>query len=243
MEKQLAFFKETKTYSPDRLPMHMWAQEDIPGNKFMTKGKQSMSSLELLSIIINSGCKGENAIDIARALLHKFDNSFDNIATASIKQLCQVKGIGPKKALQIQSALEIGNRRRQDGSLQREKVVCSKDIYDLYRHLFVDAVYETFWTVIVNRANKIIKTVQVSDGGISGTTCDPKRIFKMALDCNGSSVFLMHNHPSQSIVPSDADIQLTKKMVNAGKLLDLPITDHLIFGGNSYYSFADENRI
>jgi DNA repair protein RadC len=244
MEKQLTFFKEAKVYSPDKIPMHLWAEEDMPGNKFMTKGKQSMSSLELLSIIINSGCRGESAVDIARALLYKFDNSFDNIATASIRNLCQVKGIGPKKALQIQSALEIGNRRRQDGSLQREKLASSGDIYNLYRHLFIDMVYETFWVVIVNRANKVIKTIQVSDGGISSTVCDPKRIFKMALDNNGSSIFLMHNHPSHSIIPSNADIQLTKKMVECGKFLDLPVIDHVIFGGgDSYYSFADEGKI
>jgi DNA repair protein RadC len=106
-----------------------------------------------------------------------------------------------------------------------------------------EANYETFWILLLNRANRVIRKMSISEGGISGTVADPKKIFKMALEFNASSIILCHNHPSGNIQPSEADIKLTNKMKDAGILLDLPVLDHIIVGGNDYFSFADEGMM
>lgn len=244
MEKQFDLFKNdvTREYKVN-IPIRMWAEEDVPGKKFLLKGKAAMTNVELLSMIIGSGCSGESSIDIARALLYRYDNNFDNIAMASVKHLMKIKGIGPAKAVAILSAFELGNRRKKDGSLVREKITQSRDIFEAYRHLFSDSVYEMFWIILLNRANRIIKALQVSEGGVSGTVADPKRIFKMALDLNSSGIICMHNHPSGNIQPSEADIRLTKKLKEGALLLDIDMTDHLIFGNDEYLSFKDEGLL
>ncbi|PKP03020.1 MAG: hypothetical protein CVU14_02435, partial [Bacteroidetes bacterium HGW-Bacteroidetes-9] len=104
----------------------------------------------------------------------------------------------------------------------------------------VDSHYEGFWVLCLNRANRRISLQNVSEGGQAGTVADPKKIFKMALDQNAASIILCHNHPSGNLKPSDADIRLTKKLKDAGLMLDMPVIDHLIIGDEKYYSFADE---
>src|SRR5690606_18498764 len=152
----------------------------------------------------------------------------------------RIKGIGQAKALTIVAALELGRRRKDLDVREREKVTGSRDAYNLLKSDLMDISHEEFWILLLNRANRVIKKLQVSQGGVSGTVADPKIIFKHALDELASAIILAHNHPSGNLTASQADLDLTKKLREAGKLLDIQVLDHLIVAGQKYFSFADE---
>ena len=158
-----------------------------------------------------------------------------------IEDFLKFNGVGEAKALSIIAALELGRRRRGAEVIQKEKISSSKDVFELFQSIMEDYKYESFWVLLLNRANKIIKKIQISDGGVSGTVADPKRIFKISLENDASGIILCHNHPSGNIKPSEADIKLTKKIKNGGEILDINVLDHIIIGDENYFSFADQN--
>jgi DNA repair protein RadC len=207
------------------------------------KGKVALSNAELLAVLINSGNRKDSALDIAKQILDNVNQNLTELSRLSVNELTRISGIGTAKAVTITAALELGNRKRTQDAMIREKISSSRDVFELFHPELSEANYEAFWIVLLNRANRIIRKLSISEGGISGTVADPKKIFKMGLEFNASSVILCHNHPSGNIQPSEADIRLTKKMKEAGILLDLPVLDHLIIGGNAYYSFADEGMM
>jgi DNA repair protein RadC len=182
-------------------------------------------------------------VDLAKRILDQSGHNLAELSRYQLNDLQKFKGIGLAKGVTIIAALELGNRKRSQDALAREKVAGSRDVFELFHGELADAQYEAFWVLLLNRANRVIRKVNISEGGISGTVADPKKIFKMALDQNASSIILCHNHPSGNIQPSEADIRLTRKLKDAGLLLDLPVLDHLILGGDAYFSFADEGMI
>jgi len=227
----------------DRLKILSWAEEDRPREKLLLKGKSALSDAELIAILIGSGTKSLSAVDVGKMILTKADNNLNELARFSVKELQKIKGIGEAKAIAIVSALELGRRRKETEFINKIKISCSNDIYELMKAELMDLPKEEFWVILLNRANRVIKKEQVSSGGISGTVADPKIIFKAALDQYASSIILVHNHPSGNLKPSQADINLTNKMKEAGKLLEIPVLDHIIFGDESYLSFADEGLL
>jgi DNA repair protein RadC len=139
--------------------------------------------------------------------------------------------------------LELGKRRKEVQDIKAIQVTGSKDAVDIFQPLLGDLLHEEFWVLFLNRANRIISKQQISTGGMSGTVADPRMIFKAALDQKALSIILCHNHPSGNTQPSTADIQLTKNIVEAGKVLEISVLDHVIITQNGYYSFADEGVI
>lgn len=217
-----------------------WAEEDRPREKLMLKGKASLSEAELIAILINSGTVDLTAVDVAKIILKSVNNNLNELAKLSIKDLSKFRGIGEAKAISIVAALELGRRRKEQDRPQRARVTCSRDAYnEMIPHL-MDKPHEEFWILLMNRANEILRPVQISTGGVSGTVADPKIIFKQAIEHLASSMILFHNHPSGNLTPSQADKDLTRKLKDAGRLLDIPVLDHLIFTDKAYYSFADE---
>jgi DNA repair protein RadC len=217
-----------------------WAEEDRPREKLMLKGKAALSEAELIAILINSGTVDMTAVDVAKIILKSVGNNLNELAKLSIKDLSKFRGIGEAKAISIVAALELGRRRKEQDRPQRAKVTCSRDAYnEMIPHL-IDKPHEEFWILLMNRANEILRPVQISTGGVSGTVADPKLIFKQAIEHLSSSMILFHNHPSGNLMPSQADKDLTRKLKDAGRLLDIPVLDHLIFTDKAYYSFADE---
>ncbi|MFD2933093.1 RadC family protein [Spirosoma flavum] len=217
-----------------------WAEEDRPREKLMLKGKAALSEAELIAILINAGTVDLTAVDVARIILKSVDNNLNDLAKLSIKDLSKFRGIGEARAIAIVAALELGRRRKEQDRPQRARVTCSRDAYnEMIPHL-IDKPHEEFWILLMNRANEILRPVQISTGGVSGTVADPKLIFKQAIEHLASSMILFHNHPSGNLTPSQADKDLTKKLKEAGRLLDIPVLDHLIFTDKAYFSFADE---
>ncbi|MGI4871824.1 MAG: RadC family protein [Janthinobacterium lividum] len=228
---------------PASFNIKSWAEEDRPREKLMQKGRAALSDAELIAILLGSGTTKLTAVDVGMLMLQTAGNDLNELARLTLKQLCRHPGIGPAKAIAVIAALELGRRRKENGTGRRVTITCSRDIYNLVRPPLQDLPHEEFWVILLNRANVVMRQEKVSSGGVAGTVADPKMIFKHALDHLASSIILVHNHPSGNRQPSGADIALTKKLKEAGNFLDLPVLDHLIYTDNGYYSFADEGLL
>jgi DNA repair protein RadC len=225
---------------PKRLSIANWSEEDQPREKLMNKGRAALSDAELIAILIGSGTPSESAVEVAKKILHLAKNDLNELAALSLNDLMKIRGIGEAKAISIAAALELGRRRKNTESQKKPIIGSAQHVYDLmYSHL-LDLSVEEFWLILLNRANVVIKTVKISEGGVSGTVADPKVIFKAAVEQLASAIIVVHNHPSGNLQPSKADKDLTQKLKEAGKLLDIPLLDHLIFTNNGFFSFADE---
>lgn len=221
-----------------RLTIKKWAEEDRPREKLLLKGKSVLSDAELIAILIGSGNKTQSAVDLAQYILNQYNNDLDKLAKLSVKELQKFNGIGEAKAISIVSALEIGRRRKEIEPKEANKILSPQESYDFIRENLVDLSHEEFWLIYLKRNHRIIKKERISIGGISSTVVDPKVIFKKVLEEAASSIILAHNHPSGNLKPSEEDIRLTKKMKEAGNILDVKVLDHLIITDHSYYSFA-----
>ena len=229
--------------SPERLPISQWAEDDRPREKLVRKGKNSLSDAELIAILMRSGSRDKSAVELARSMLQHCGNNLILLSKLGIDDLMKFKGVGEAKAMSILAALELGLRRRHAEALARQVVGSSKDAFELFYPFLADSHYEGFWVLFLNRANCKLAVRQISEGGQAGTVADPKKIFKMALEHNAASMILCHNHPSGNLKPSEADVRLTRKLKEAGQVMDLPVLDHLIIGDEKYYSFADEGML
>lgn len=219
------------------------AEEDRPREKMMLKGRNALSNAELIAILIGSGNKNETAVDLAQRILSAYQNDLHKLGKIQIQDFMQFKGIGEAKAISIIAALELG-RRRQITDVEIKKTIRnSVDLFEVFDPNLSDLNHEEFWVIYLNKANKIIHKEKLSSGGITGTVVDIKLLLKNAVQHLASSIALCHNHPSGNLVPSDADIQLTKKIKEAGKLFDIILLDHLIIGDKNYYSFQDEGLL
>lgn len=225
------------------VPIRQWAEDDRPREKLMIHGKNALSDAELIAILLRSGTRENSAVDLAKIILTGASNNLVELSKLTLADLMKIKGIGEAKALSVIAALELGRRRRGAEVLEKIKISTSRDVFEFMQAELAELQHEEFWILMLTRANHIIKKISVSEGGLSGTVADPKRIFKIALENNASSMILCHNHPSGSVKPSEADINLTKKLRDAGAFLDIPVLDHIIIGEEKYFSFADEALI
>jgi DNA repair protein RadC len=229
--------------SQDLFKSKYWAEDDLPSQKLLLKGTVSLSDAELLSIIIGSGVSGENSLDIAMKILSICGNNLCEFWKFGVSDLQKIKGIGEKRAVKICAMFALARRRNESEVILKDKISKSTDAFEIFKSLIGDLPYEEFWILMLSKANKVIKKVRISEGGVSGTVVDPKKIYKIALDHHASSLILGHNHPSGNIQPSEADNKITKKIKDCGILLDVAVLDHIIVGDDRYYSFADEGAL
>jgi len=215
----------------------------MPREKLLLKGTSALSDAELIAILIGSGTAKLSAVDVAKKVLAHVENNLDNLAKLSVKDLMKAKGIGEAKAITIVAAMELGRRRKDQSPEEKPKIESSQSAFNLIKGDLQDLPHEEFWVLVLNRANRLIKKKRISEGGVSGTVADPKIIFKLAVDELASGIIVVHNHPSGNLKPSDSDINLTKKLKEAGKVLEVGVFDHLIVAHNKYFSFADEGLL
>jgi len=220
-----------------------WKEDDRPREKLLFKGKNALSDAELIAILIGSGNKQENAVELAKRILLGTNNNLNELAKLSVNDLIQFKGIGEAKAITIITALELGRRRRLEEALLRPKITSSKKVFDIMQPIIGELNHEEFWILYLNNSNKIIYKNQLSSGGITSTLVDVRVLFKKALELSSVAIILCHNHPSGSLKPSKSDLDLTKKIQEGGKSLDIKILDHLLITEKAYFSFADSNLI
>lgn len=227
----------------ETLNIKNWAVADRPREKLMDKGRQILSEAELIAILIGSGSRTETAVELSKRILSTVENNLNELGKLSVKELTKFKGIGEAKAISIVAALELGRRRKETDVKKRDKITTSKDVFDIMRTGMLDLPHEEFWILLLNRANDVIKKEMISRGGVSGTVVDTKIIFKSAVENYASSLIICHNHPSGNLKPSEADIRITKTIKEAGKIMEVPLVDHLIVTDASYFSFADEGLL
>jgi len=220
-----------------------WALEDRPREKLLSKGITSLSNAELLAILIRSGGPDASAVDLARQVLKQSGNNLQELGRKNVNDLVKHNGMGTVKAITIIAALELGRRRKRSELQEKIRISGSQDVYSLFQPLIADLSHEEFWVLILNRSNRVIDNVRISQGGISGTVIDVRLILKNALDRLASSLVLCHNHPSGNLKPSDADIKITTKISEASRTMDIQLLDHIIIADNSYFSFSDEGMI
>lgn len=220
-----------------------WNEDDRPREKLLHKGKMALSDAELVAILIGSGSRNESAVSLSQRILASADNNLSELGRLSITQLMEFKGIGEAKAICIAAAMELGRRRRTGEALERKKITSSNSVFEYIQPIIGELPHEEFWVLYLNNSNKVIKSSQLSKGGITGTVVDVRLAFKEAIQIGAIGIILAHNHPSGALKPSQADIKLTKKLQIAGDSLDIKVLDHLIITEKAYFSFADENML
>jgi DNA repair protein RadC len=221
-------------------PINQWAEDDRPREKFLLKGKATLSDSELLAILIGSGSRNESAVQLCQRILASSENNLNALGKMSVAQLMQFKGIGEAKAISIAAALELGRRRRAEDAVELKKITSSKAVFDIMQPIIGELPHEEFWVLYLNNSNKVIYKAQLSKGGITGTVVDIRLIFKMAFEQNATGLVLTHNHPSGKLIASEADLKITKRIKEAGQTLEIQVLDHLIITENGYLSFQDE---
>lgn len=212
-----------------------------PREKLLKSGASSLSNEELLAIILGSGNREMNVIELSRYILQSFNNQFSELARASVEDLTKIKGVGPAKAIALQALFEIGRRKKEETSITKQ-IVSSEGAFEQVAFLS-DLVVEEFWVLYLSRSNEVIRKSKISQGGVSGTIVDTKLIAKEAVSNLASSVILAHNHPSGNTQVSHQDKLVTQKLKDGLAILDVKVLDHIVVARNKYTSFADEGLI
>lgn len=223
----------------NKIGIKSWAEEDRPREKLSGQGRRALTDAELIAILIGSGSRNETAVELSKRILHHYENDLNKLGKASISELSKFKGIGEAKAISIIAALEIGRRRNDSETKAVDTIGSSRDAYNIMRRHLVDLNHEEFWIILLGRSQKVLGRELISKGGLAATICDPKIIFHAALQHQASGIILVHNHPSGNLKPSQEDLTLTKKLIAAGRVLDISIFDHLIITDNGFTSLAD----
>jgi len=218
-----------------------WPADERPRERLVMHGPGALSDAQLLAIIIRNGRAGRSAVDLGRELLERF-GSLAGIEQAGIKEMCGVEGIGPAKAAEIKAAIELG-RRYQKPTLAGASFCSSGDVAAYYRPRMKDLKKEMFRCALLDTKNKIIREEVVSVGSLSASIVHPRDTFKAAVRESAAAVIFIHNHPSGDIKPSQEDILLTRRLVQAGEVIGIQVLDHIIIGDGDHFSFRDNGMI
>jgi len=218
--------------------------DDRPREKMLEKGPSSLSNAELLAIMIRTGTGKMNVVDVARTLLHTAEGRLNAIADMPVEKLCSISGIGRSKAVTIAAAFELGRRSAAEKIVQdRVPVTSPKDVFRMMLPFMRGLDHEECWAVFLNRANYVLGKDRMSVGGLDSTTMDVKAVLRRALDRKASGVILVHNHPSGSALPGQADIRQTALLKKALQTCEIQLVDHVVIAEDNWYSFADEQLV
>jgi DNA repair protein RadC len=228
------------TNSPDSIKE--WPGDDRPREKLLRKGEHTLSDAELLAILLRTGVRGASALDLARKVLQKF-GTFREMSHTDDADWREFKGLGPAKICQIKAALEIGRRFLQEGSRERPKVSAPADIVARLMPRMRDLKHEVFWVILLDSRNRIIKEHEIEEGSVNQAYPVIRTIFHKAFSAFAPAIICVHNHPSGDPKPSREDREFTRKLLETGKTLQVKLLDHLIFGDNTHFSFADAGEL
>lgn len=223
-----------------KLTIKSWSLEDRPREKLLLKGQQNLSNAELIAILISSGNREESAVDLSKRILNSTQNNLNYLAKLSVEELQRFKGVGEAKAIAIITALELGKRQFFEKSQMLPKITSSKDVFEIMGLNLASLKHEEFWILYLDNANKVLSKYQLSKGGLTSTLVDVRLVYKRALELSAVGMILCHNHPSGKIQPSNADIEITKQIREAGLTLNIKLLDHVIIAKKKYFSFADD---
>ena len=217
-----------------------WTEDERPREKMLQKGAAALTDAELLAILISSGTREKSALDLARDILGMANNNLKELGRLNVLELQKVKGIGEARGITICAAMELGRRRQISEGLERITIQSSKEATSIVLPLLQDLNHEVFCVIYLNQARRVIKYELISSGGITSTVVDVRMILKNCLLYNANQMIIAHNHPSGSTKPSAADKDLTNRLSEAAKLMDIKLLDHLIIAGGEYLSLSVE---
>ncbi|MBL0175391.1 MAG: DNA repair protein RadC [Ignavibacteria bacterium] len=216
-----------------------WPECDRPREKCMARGASALSDTELLAIIINAGSGERSAIDIARDLVGAYSD-LRALSRRPLSELMQRRGIGPARAVAIAAAFELGKRQAAIGDSDSLRVQGPEDVAQRYIPIMRDLPTERFIALLLNNAGRVIREHLISQGSVSASIVHPREVFHAAVTEHASAIILLHNHPSGVRTASHEDRAVTKQLIEAGRLMDIPIRDHVIICGSGYVSFAEQ---
>lgn len=219
-----------------------WPKQERPRERLLQHGPQYLTEAELLGILLGKGTMKKTAIDLARELLERYE-SLQRLFSRAPSELMKVKGIGSAKAATLSAAFELSRRIQSQGETAKKSFKRSFDVANHYLPLVRDLRKEVFKILLLNRANRLIKEVTISEGTLDASVVHPRDVFREALLEPVAGVILIHNHPSGNPAPSEEDLRVTKQLVEAGRLLGIKVYDHIIMAGESYRSLADDGLI
>lgn len=231
------------------MKIHDLPDSSRPRERFLKYGKESLSDAELLAIILRTGTRnkkdengenlpGENVVDISNRLIKEY--SLEKLFDCSLKELEKIKGIGKAKAMQILAISELGKRYNSSKNPVK-KITCGKDVYNYFHEKLKNEKQENFYVLILNLQNQIIKEELISKGVLDAAILHPREVFRPAIKHSASKIILVHNHPSGDPNPSKEDLDITKILIEVGKLIDIKILDHVIIGKDNYWNWAEKN--
>ena len=226
-----------------KLSVRQWASEDRPSNKLQTLGVECLSDSELLAILVGSGTAQMNAVEIGQQIMSRFDHSLSKLAKADFRSIKDIEGVGTYTACKILAAIELGKRRQQATALMAPDLCTPTAIYNLMSPRMQDLPIEESHVILMNQNYKLIKSVRISQGGITETSVDIRIIMKEAVLNNATIIAFCHNHPSGSICPSRVDDELTKSIKRACDLMRIHLCDHVIIGDCRYYSYREQGKL
>lgn len=227
----------------DKLSINQWAEEDRPREKMMHLGADTLSSAELLAILIGSGSPKESAVDLMKRVLSDCNNNLNTLGKKSIRELCEYNGIGEAKAVTILAACELGKRRQQETPEEHPDLGTATRIYNHMHPVLQDLDVEEFWVLLMNQNYKLIKKLRIAHGGITEVAVDVRIIMREALLANATILAVCHNHPSGSLRPSQQDNLLTESIHRACNTMRIHFLDHIIITDGHYYSYHEAGRL
>jgi DNA repair protein RadC len=223
--------------------VHDLPLSERPRERLSRLGSEALSSQEILALILGRGTKGESVIVTAQKLLIRFGN-LKNLASASIEELTQIKGIGPAKAAQIKATFELSKRLENSSSETTKITVKSpEDVVKTARNLLKGKKKEHFLVICLDTRNHLIKTSTVSIGSLDCSIVHPREVFKDAISSSAASVIFIHNHPSGDPTPSEDDIKMTKRLIEAGEIIGIEVLDHIIICDSEHLSMKAKNLV
>lgn len=220
-----------------------WREEERPREKMLAKGGESLTSAELIAILIRSGSLSRSALELGREIMELAEGRLETLSRLSCAQLGRIDGIGEAKALSVMAAMELGRRMVSEPPQDLPTIYDSHSIASIMIPRMYGLGHEECWVLYLNAGNKLLGRERVSQGGSSATIFDIKSIVRRAVDRSAAGIIIVHNHPSGNPLPSRDDIDETSALRHAATLLDIKLLDHIIVAGNCYYSFSEEKKM
>ncbi|GAB4373517.1 MAG: DNA repair protein RadC [Calditrichia bacterium] len=219
-----------------------WPADERPREKLMAIGPDQLSDSELIAILFRTGGKQHTAVDLAKTIISNY-GGLHALAQIDFRKFFQIKGIGPAKAITLAAAFEIARRIAALPKDLKLKITCPEDVYRKYGPHLGALKKEVFMVLLLNSANILMRDYRVSEGTLNSSLVHPREVFQPAVSDLAASVILMHNHPSGEVNPSAEDRNITRRLVEVGKLMDIPVLDHIIIGSRGFFSFKEAGLI
>ncbi len=216
-----------------------WAPAERPRERLQAVGPSALSTRELLALLIGSGQVGRSALDVAEEMLQRADGSLRRLAARPSAELLQVRGVGVAVAARIAAALELGRRLAREGPLERGRIRGPADVFERCAPALRDLLHEEFRVLLLNAQHAVVREILITRGILDASVVHPREVFREAVAESAAALILVHNHPSGDPAPSPEDREVTRQLADAGRIVGIPVLDHVVVGDARYVSFVE----